>query len=400
MSAAEGLAELQAFLAQEKLSAVTKDAQQVFTLEHTESIGQALKALAKRKVLSAPLVVSPGLEDARESGDEPAAPALLGWIDVFDLLKGLLTHLKDKHKKLPTNMLLLMGELESEGKHYAGKTLVTLHGTEDRGLIYQGDISASLMDTIKTIFLSGAGTGAKVIHRLALFDASGTITHVVSQLDFIRFLASHEEKLGQLADASVQSLGLVSGRPVVSVEPNVPTVLAFEKMLLAGVSAAAVVSDKGKIIANLSVSDLRCIQPEHLGVLALPVAEFLALLHQTSYLGYSQRSSDHAEHSFFAGSPRSFGRGAGMRPMVPSGDGRPAEAPPSGEDDAVRLITAKRDSTFADVLHLLSDNHVHRVYVVDPAATPEVVGVLTPTDILRFVAGLPPPSTGHAGAHH
>lgn len=34
-----------------------------------------------------------------------------------------------------------------------------------------------------------------------------------------------------------------------------------------------------------------CIQPDHLSVLALPVAEFLALLHNTSYLGYSQRGS-------------------------------------------------------------------------------------------------------------
>lgn len=39
-------------------------------------------------------------------------------------------------------------------------------------------------------------------------------------------------------------------------------------------------------------SDLRGIQPEHLSVLALPVAEFLALLHGTSYLGYSQRGSE------------------------------------------------------------------------------------------------------------
>ena len=48
----------------------------------------------------------------------------------------------------------------------------------------------------------------------------------------------------------------------------------------------------------------RCIQPEHLGVLALPVAEFLALLHQTAYLGYSQRSSGSSDHAFFAGSPK------------------------------------------------------------------------------------------------
>jgi hypothetical protein len=36
------------------------------------------------------------------------------------------------------------------------------------------------------------------------------------------------------------------------------------------------------------------------GVLALPVAEFLAVKHGTSYLGYSQHSSKGAAHPFFA----------------------------------------------------------------------------------------------------
>jgi len=30
---------------------------------------------------------------------------------------------------------------------------------------------------------------------------------------------------------------------------------------------------------NLSASDVRCLQPEHFGILGLPVAELLALLH-------------------------------------------------------------------------------------------------------------------------
>eukprot|EP00983_Pelagomonas_calceolata_P040474 1137631-Pelagomonas_calceolata.AAC.1 len=65
---------------------------------------------------------------------------------------------------------------------------------------------------------------------------------------------------------------------------------------LAFASGAAVVSPQtGCIIANLSLSDLRLITPEHFSVLALPVAEFLALLHNTSYLGYSQKASDPGE---------------------------------------------------------------------------------------------------------
>ena len=38
-------------------------------------------------------------------------------------------------------------------------------------------------------------------------------------------------------------------------------------------------SDSQKLIGNFSVSDLRSIQSEHFGSLALPVGEFLALEH-------------------------------------------------------------------------------------------------------------------------
>jgi hypothetical protein len=43
----------------------------------------------------------------------------------------------------------------------------------------------------------------------------------------------------------------------------------------------SLVTDEGgdALIANLSASDVRCLQPEHFGILGLPVAELLALLH-------------------------------------------------------------------------------------------------------------------------
>jgi hypothetical protein len=49
------------------------------------------------------------------------------------------------------------------------------------------------------------------------------------------------------------------------------------------------------------------------------------------------------------------------------------------------------------------DNHVHRVYVYDPDARPAVVGVVTPTDVLRTLcemglAGSPGGAGAGAGA--
>jgi len=61
----------------------------------------------------------------------------------------------------------------------------------------------------------------------------------------------------------------------------VPAIEAFAEMCKHKVSGVGVVSDGDgdELIAILSASDLRCIQPEHFGMLGLPVAEFLALLH-------------------------------------------------------------------------------------------------------------------------
>lgn len=73
--------------------------------------------------------------------------------------------------------------------------------------------------------------------------------------------------------------------------PNQHIVLTRKRMRLPTpptwqVSGAPVVSDAGELIANLSISDLRALTSEHFGVMALPVAEFLAVEHQTAYIGW------------------------------------------------------------------------------------------------------------------
>jgi len=373
------------------------------------TVGQGLKMLAKHKILSAPLIMSPGLEDLEgEGAADPQGPTLIGWVDIADILRGLLHQLHQKHPRLPANMLLLMTELGHEGKAFTGRTLVSLTGGDDKSLVYEGEAGAPLLHTIRAFYLNNSGSG-RAVHRLALFDAHGQVGAVVSQLDIIRYMAHNLDALGAAANMSIEELGLVrrgtvvahagsdslptsptqssagnapaapAHNGVVCVEPHMPTLLALERINALGVSAAAVVAPPGngakggELVANLSVSDLRCIQTDHLSVLALPVAEFLALLHNTSYLGYSQRSSEQAEHPFFASGPRSA--------SPPLTDPAAAAA-----DDNVRLITCKAGAALKDVLKLLSDNGVHRVYVIDPEAKPQVIAVITPTDILRWVA--------------
>ena len=335
------------------------------------TIGRCLEEFAKRKILSAPLVIEPQLDDildeagggvslAEEGGAAvpEAAPTLLGWIDTGDILSSFLSHLEDhlaeeassatatatatmaaaeggssgggggtaaaggdgatakkKKRELPTRMLELMTLLEKLGPGFASRTLITVSGGKDRALVFSATAGSSLLEAMRDLFLpskadddggggegdgdgeGGEGEGGsgkpssspRVVHRVAVFDGHGAITHVISQLDVLRFLAKHKERWSKsaLGDKSIADLGLLSGKaPVLTVDPHTPTLLALREMKAAGVSGAAVVSPAtGTAIANLSVSDLRAVDPRHLSVLALPVAELLALLHKTTYVG-------------------------------------------------------------------------------------------------------------------
>ena len=82
--------------------------------------------------------------------------------------------------------------------------------------------------------------------------------------------------------------------------PTTPAIEAFALMREKRVSGVGVLDDREGLIANLSASDLRCIQPEHFGILGLPAAEFLALLHGTSHAGFSRSRSAGADNPFFA----------------------------------------------------------------------------------------------------
>ena len=363
-----------------------------------------------------------------------ATPQLLGWIDTADILRAFFrhldTHLAADKKPLPTRMLELMTLLERVGPGFAARPLVTVNDGGDRALLYQAGPQHSLLGVIRDQFLGLPGPAAAaaagpphppaVVHRVAIFDGRGGITAIISQLDVMRhLLRNREAALGRLADASLADLGLLAGKPPVkTVDPDTPTLMALRDMLAAGVSGAAVcVPASGEMIANLSVSDIRAIQPTHLSALALPVCELLAVIHRTTYAGYSAGASKHVAHPFFqhragggpgvasrglrpppGGSPTASATTTGTAMTEPTQEGstaasRGATPPPSsggvgGDEGDVRLITCPPTTSLAGLLELFLAHGVHRVYVAADPERPVPVGVVSPTDVMRLVAGV------------
>jgi hypothetical protein len=79
-----------AFLASTPLASLCKPrGQNVVVLQHNQTVGEALQVLAKHKILSAPLLIYPGLEDEEGMEERETSPQLLGWIDIVDLLRSL-----------------------------------------------------------------------------------------------------------------------------------------------------------------------------------------------------------------------------------------------------------------------------------------------------------------------
>jgi CBS domain-containing protein len=333
-------------------------------------------------------------------------------------------------------MLKRMRVLEAEGVKFAAKPLRELQTAGCDGSFFDASAAgATLRAVVREGFLhpgapAGAGVAAPpaascasskgaraarpVVHRLALLAESGAgIAAVVTQSDVIAFLHARVAALGSLADASVARLGLVAGAErLISVPPETAALDAMALMDARGISAVAVVAAAdGRILGNFSVSELRSIVAEHFGSLALPVGEFLALEHGTEYAGYmSQPAAEVATPAaagFLAARRASLGRksSSGARPaggaqrasmdgLAPSASmgrrasaGAAAAAAAPGAEVGQALVTCGPGATLREVLALLVERRLHRVYVVDAALRP--VGVITLTDILRRLADEP-----------
>ena len=307
----------------------------------------------------------------------PHARSPVGWADVREILKAfVMTHAE----KLAcvSDPAGWDAALDAVAADFVQRKLVNVTG-DDGQLVHSLSSDMSLLSAVTEGFLStggcertltprsggygpsagsnGAPSGPPgrrggVVHRLALFK-HGTISSILSQSDCMGYLAQHASLLGPLASASLASLGFVTGREVVCVAPETPTHAAFATMFASHVSAVGVTGPDGTMVANLSASDLRRLQPNNFRVLALPVSDFLASLA--------------AGHS--AGSAISLAKAAA------AGAVGGANAP----------VTVSPDSPFLGVLELLGSQkpRVHRVYLCEKGVP---VGVITATDVLRMLA--------------
>lgn len=366
----------------------------IITLTTKNTVEEALQSLASFNILSAPVI-------------DAITKDYIGIIDVISILGSFL------HKIYPellsedyviTHKRHSMNELQTLGAEFANSHIALMcHGGD---MWFKGDAGSTLMEVVESGFRVTLPS-EKIHHRVAIFDIlpgestqggpfpEWRIVDVLSQTDVLRLLASHMHDL-EHCDAgmttSIEDLGLVSrDKSVMMVHASTPTIIALSLMYKSRLSAIAITTDsiagiektaardvahgmgssskksltktsKARVAGNLSASDIRGIRTKHFGALALPVGAFLVMMHLQG-----DRSSDSIYEDALVGDlPEAMKQGDWDRAMT--------ELQP--------LVSCTTDATLKDVISVLVDTGKHRVYVKEKDGE-SVVGVITPTDVLR-----------------
>jgi len=171
---------------------------------------------------------------------------------------------------------------------------------------------------------------ASQVHRLIITDSNAdSLVGVLSQMDVIRFLTKRWDLIPPMLQNT--HLGDLMSKNPVTVSSKDRVADAFKKMLKFRYAGVAVVNDKGEFISNLSISDLREMAIENLQELHRSVEHYLK-------------------------------------------DTKKVIRQP---------ITCHATDSYAHAIKLMSQSHIHRVYIVDVNNAP--IGVYSACDVLMHL---------------
>lgn len=184
------------------------------------------------------------------------------------------------------------------------------------------------------------------VHRLAVVDVeeANHIVGIITQSAVVKFIAENRALLGSLA-ALPMSTFVRPTHPVIKL-PMTATVSEALKLLLAcKITGVPVIDSSDRIIANVSVSDVRSLAKVGVSdidrVLSIPIIEFLA-----------------------EAKSKAVGTTASSSSLAP--------------------VVLHANDSFGAAIDLLAATGLHRVYVVDEAGC--AIGVFTLTDAIKTLS--------------
>jgi len=193
-----------------------------------------------------------------------------------------------------------------------------------------------------SLFTAWEILGLSAARRVPVIDSGGQIVDIVTQSMMIDFLWQNIEKIGKLAEKKVQDIQVLHNHALVQMNSTSRAISGFREMVRRGEDHVAVVDGHGHLVDNLSLRDLRGIQPD--------VKVFYRLWN--SITDYKEK----------------------LRKDYP-------DKTPSG------VLNVLPTDTLYHVVELMAVKHIHHVFVVENHSEMKPLKVITQTDILREILG-------------
>jgi len=288
------------FLQRSLVREIERKDNELVLIDPGETAQNALQILAKNNISSAPIF------DAKRQ-------LISGYISVMDLATWIVRTYAVAKEDTPFSfdMNQLKMDMNTKVREVAN------WGLEPFWSVSRKD---SILNLINTLFKWR-------VHRAPVVDDDFHITGSVSQFDVLCFLHQHRKELESVMNKSLKELGLEDSSDLITANDTDSVIKALSNIVVNQVTGLAIIDSSGKLVGNLSASDLKGLTIENFHTLSKPLR-----------------------------------------------DRFPSKEP----------VTIKRGSSLGDAIARLVENKIHRVYVVDDNNKP--VNVISLTSVMKAVS--------------
>jgi len=289
--------------------------QRIHTISDSSTISEAMNVLLEKRILSAPIVSS-------SSGEATAM------LSMNSLVQYILTTFTEKELN-DTHIQKLMKKKEETKNESVFRIFSKVQLLDPAIYVKEG---ANMYETTKSMV-------AQKIHRALVLDENNQPLNIVTQSRILKLISVAIESFPSAME-KISNLEIGTSQVIVLPEEKT-SYEAFKLMIDKKISGLGVVNSNGKLIGNLSISDIKVLGNDF---------QFFQLLSKplNSFLG-----------------------------VVRAGD--PYRTIPNIEDPVV----CKEDDTLETVVNRLTYFKIHRLYVVNEDGQP--LRIISIQDILQYL---------------
>jgi len=182
------------------------------------------------------------------------------------------------------------------------------------------------------------------VHRVGVVDEKNKSVGLITQSDIMKYIEANEGKLYAKLNQKVQEIWQMEPKKVESIPSDHFVIDALVKLVEKRISGIAIVDEEGKVVGNISASDLKRMQlnpPEQL------CYDIYEQLQQFIHIANKGKSN------------------GVVNPFEP--------------------VVVKPNDTLGQIIHTINARYVHRVYIVDDHGKP--TGEISLCDIITQFRG-------------